>query len=67
MKKYHTLGSRIFNFCNIVFMLLLIFITLYPIYHVVVASLSDPILLMSHTGPLFKILVNPLLLGMIKQ
>ena len=50
MKKYHTLGSRIFNFCNIVFMLLLIFITLYPIYHVVVASLSDPILLMSHTA-----------------
>ena len=63
MKKYHTLGSRIFNFCNIVFMLLLIFITLYPIYHVVVASLSDPILLMSHTGPLFKILGKPTLVG----
>ena len=63
MKRYHTLGNRIFNLFNTIFMLLLIFVTLYPIYHVVVASLSDPILLMSHSGPLFKILGKPTLVG----
>lgn len=63
MKRYHTMGNRIFGFCNMLFMLLLLFVTLYPVYHVVVASLSDPILLMSHKGPLLKILGDPTLEG----
>lgn len=38
-------------------------ITLYPMYYVVMASFSDPILLKSHVGPLFKILGKPTLAG----
>ncbi len=40
--KYRSKGNRIFNFFNIVFMLLMIFITAYPMYYCVVASFSDP-------------------------
>ncbi len=44
-------------------MLFLIFITVYPMYYVVVASFSDPLLIRSHTGPLFHILGEPTLQG----
>lgn len=63
MKTYQTKGNIIFNVCNMVFMLALLFITLYPVYHVVMASFSDPILLMSHKGPLAWILGEPTLEG----
>lgn len=63
MKKYRTPANIIFDACNFLFMLFLLFITLYPIYHVVVASFSDSILLMSHKGPLTWILGNPTLEG----
>lgn len=63
MKKYRTPGNRIFNACNYLIMIVLLLATLYPIYHVVVASFSDPILLMSHKGPLLKILGDPTLEG----
>ena len=36
-----SLGSKIFDVCNIVFMLALIAVTLYPIYHIFVVSISD--------------------------
>ena len=48
---------------NILIMLFLIFITVYPMYYVVVASFSDPLLIRSHTGPLFSILGTPTLQG----
>lgn len=37
-----SIGSRIFQICNTIFMLLLIFVTAYPMYYVVIASFSDP-------------------------
>ena len=43
-----------FQVINVLIMLFLIGITLYPMYYVVVASISDPILLKSHTGLLWK-------------
>lgn len=54
---------RPFHIINGIIMLFLIFVTLYPMYYVVVASFSDPILLKSHTGPLFWILGEPTLAG----
>ena len=37
-----SMGSRIFDCFNIIFMLLIIFATAYPIYYVIIASFSDP-------------------------
>lgn len=54
---------KTFDVFNILLMICLIFITFYPMYHVAVASFSDPILLKSHTGPLLKILGEPTLEG----
>lgn len=51
-------GERVFNVLNALFMLLLIFITLYPFYYVLVASVSDPKQLLKHEGPLLWILGN---------
>lgn len=34
-------GSLVFDVCNIVLMLLLVFFTLYPVYYLIVVSLSD--------------------------
>ncbi len=47
-----TRAERIFNGFNALFMVVLIFITIYPLYFVVVASVSDPKLLVAHEGPL---------------
>jgi len=52
-----------FHIINGLIMLFLIFMTLYPMYYVVVASFSDPLLLKSHVGPLFGILGKPTLAG----
>ena len=52
-----------FQIVNILIMLFLIFVTVYPMYYVVVASFSDPLLIRSHTGPLFRILGEPTLQG----
>lgn len=53
----------LFQAVNVLIMIFLMFITLYPMYHVVLASFSDPLLLKSHTGPLVKILGQPTLAG----
>jgi putative aldouronate transport system permease protein len=45
-----TYGERIFNVINIGFMLLLVSVTLYPIWHVIMASFSEPMAFMQHTG-----------------
>ncbi len=63
-QKIHTKKKvSAFGVINILVMFLLMFITLYPMYYVVIASFSDPLLLKSHTGPLTWILGNPTLAG----
>lgn len=47
-------GEIVFNICNYIFLSFLIIICLYPIYYVVVASLSNSNLLMQHSGILLK-------------
>ena len=49
-------GSKIFNFFNIIFMVLIIFVMAYPLYYVLMASFSDPQELSRHVG----ILLAPL-------
>ena len=53
MKKNRGIGSKIFDICNILFMLCLMIITLYPLLYVVFASLSETRLLLRHEGILF--------------
>jgi len=49
-----TPGERAFNWANIAFMLALMFVMLYPLLHVIFASVSDSDRLMSHSGPLLR-------------
>ena len=56
-------GEKVFDVFNVIFMILLIFITLYPLYYVLMASVSDPKLLLGHTGPLAWWLGHPTLDG----
>lgn len=44
---------RIFSFFNVIFMLLVIPVTAYPIYYIVIASFSDPGALSRHVGLLW--------------
>lgn len=44
---------HIFQFCNTIFMILIIFVTLYPLYYVIVASFSDLDALKLHSGLLW--------------
>ncbi len=48
-----SVSGRIFDSANVIFMLLMIFVTLYPFWHVLAASFSDSGLLLRHTGALF--------------
>lgn len=45
-------AERVFDAFNVVLMLIMCFITIYPLYYVVMASVSDPRLLLGHEGPL---------------
>ena len=54
MKIKISIYQRIFDVINIIFMLFMIVIMFYPIYHVIMASFSDNSLLMGHTGLLLK-------------
>ena len=47
-----SLGSRIFDTCNYVFLFILCVVMLYPLWYVLCCSFSDPALLMLHTGML---------------
>lgn len=47
-----SIGERIFDVLNIIIMLLLVFITVYPLYYVVMCSLSDSGAIMSVRGKL---------------
>ena len=54
MKIKRSLGERIFEKFNILFMLLIAFIMVYPLLYVILASFSNPYELMGHTGLLLK-------------
>lgn len=45
-----SLGERIFDFCNYLILGLLVVVTLYPCYYVLVASVSDPVKAFSSNG-----------------
>ncbi len=64
----------VFVFFNTMLMLFVIFICLYPMYYVLVSSISDPSTFARHTGPMFyplgfsveaykKVFQNPLILS----
>ena len=52
MKK--SIGERIFDAANVIFMLIVIILTLYPLIYVLFASLSDSNLLLAHNEVLLK-------------
>ena len=54
MVRNRTAGERIFDLMNIVFMVLMILIMVYPMYYVAVASVSTQNLLLSYKGVLYK-------------
>ncbi len=54
MLNRKTTGERIFSAANLVFMVFVILVTLYPIYHVLMASFSDATQLMAHRGLLLR-------------
>jgi putative aldouronate transport system permease protein len=43
-------GERVFDWVNVTFMIVLMFVMLYPLLHVIFSSVSDSNRLMSHTG-----------------
>ncbi|MEK5024868.1 MULTISPECIES: carbohydrate ABC transporter permease [Paenibacillus] len=53
MKIKRTIGERLFDGANMLLMVVLIIFTLYPLLHVLNASLSDSGRLMAHSGLLF--------------
>ena len=54
MQIKRSYGERIFEVFNITFMLLLACVTVYPLWHVAIASVSDPVQFMAHRGILLK-------------
>lgn len=53
MKIKKSLGEKVFDCCNVVILLLLTFITLYPCWYVLVASVSEPSELYNGSALLF--------------
>jgi len=49
-----TTGEKIFDAYNALFMILIMFVTIYPFIHVLFASLSDASLLVAHSGLLYR-------------
>lgn len=54
MKIKISLGQRIFDIFNVIFMFFLMIIMFYPLWHVVIASFSDSNQLIAHMGLLLK-------------
>lgn len=54
MKMKQSWGERLFDFGNVLFMIILILVTLYPFLYVLFSSVSDPSLLAQNTGILYK-------------
>lgn len=44
-------GERLFSFINVLFMLLIMLLTLYPLWYVLMSSVSDALQLTQHQGP----------------
>ena len=53
MKIKKSFGEKVFDCANVIFLALIAFVTLYPCYYVLVASVSDPIKLYDGVGLLF--------------
>lgn len=51
-----TLGEKIFDCCNVILLILLMIVTLYPLLYIAFSSVSLPYRLISHTG----LLLHPL-------
>jgi putative aldouronate transport system permease protein len=58
-----TAGERVFDALNIVLMVVLALVCLYPIIHVLLSSFSDPAALMAHEGPVIRVIGAPTLMG----
>lgn len=54
MIEKKTTSEKIFAIFNYIFLALLSIIFAYPIFHAVLASISDPLQLMRHTGVIYK-------------
>jgi putative aldouronate transport system permease protein len=52
--KKEQFGERIFGFVNGLLLIFLTLLFLYPLWHVIMASFSEPLRLMSHTGPVLR-------------
>ena len=53
-----SVASMIFDTCNTIFLAVLTLVTLYPLWHVAMASISNPAAVMSHLGPILWPLEN---------
>lgn len=53
MVERKTIGGRVFDVFNYAFMILLSVICLYPMWHVLIGSFSDPVRLTKHYGAIF--------------
>ena len=53
MKIKRTQGEVVFGIFNAIFMIVMAFVTLYPLWHVLMASFSVPTRIMAHRGLLF--------------
>lgn len=47
-------GEKIFNVCNCIFMIIMMLVMIYPLWHVLMASFSDPRTFSAHTGLLLR-------------
>ncbi len=50
MKDNRTFGEKLFDWGNVLLMTIILILTFYPLYHVVMASFSDPDLVVGHSG-----------------
>jgi len=63
--ELRTNGEKIFAVFNYIFMTIIAFITLYPMWHILMASFSDPTEVLLHTGAYFWIRGTPQIRGYI--
>ena len=50
MKDNRSIGEKVFDWGNTLLMTVILILTFYPLYHVLVASFSDPDLITAHSG-----------------
>lgn len=54
MRKKRSLGDKIFDICNTLFLIFIMIVMLYPFWHVAMASFSDSNYLAAHSGVLLR-------------